>query len=190
MFKENVYTLEEVSDHLRIRPDAVEKEIASGRLRAARIQGETRIRESDLVSYEDEVFTQFSSSGVPGSKQAHTLRLSPASDFSFTWPDTKEEDFTDVQEGIVSNGGREHHVKLGFTFRESSGQGRRRCLVLVDRYASVEFVSADDRIGGRMASIIRNRDGKQVPIGMHSPPEYDSLPVGPYKEVVVGLGGA
>ncbi len=39
---------------------------------------------------------------------------------------------------------------------------------------------------GKMASIIRDRNGKQLPIGATLPPEYKELPVGAYNEVVKG----
>jgi hypothetical protein len=41
-----------------------------------------------------------------------------------------------------------------------------------------------------MASIIRDRNGKQLPVGATLPPEYQGLPVGPYRDVVVGPGAS
>lgn len=89
-------------------------------------------------------------------------------------------------------GGRTYHVRLGFTTRDSAGKERRRSLVLVDRYPTVEFVSADKNGTGRMASIIKDRSGKQVHVGVPAPPEYanSNMKLGPYQQVVVGLGAS
>jgi hypothetical protein len=65
---------------------------------------------------------------------------------------------------------------------------RRRALVLIEGYPTVEFVSADDNSSGMMASIIKDRNGKQVPIGATLPPEYFGLTVGRYRDVVTGPG--
>jgi hypothetical protein len=123
-------------------------------------------------------------------KERNALVLNPTSDFSYTWPDKKVEEFTEVLEGLASYDGKEYGVKLGFTVRNSAGRRRRRCLVLVDRYATVEFVAADEKSRGKMASIIKDRDGKQLPVGATLPPEYGGTPVGPYRDVVLGSGAS
>jgi hypothetical protein len=60
----------------------------------------------------------------------------------------------------------------------------------VDRYPSVEFVAATDVVGpdDQMVSIIRDRNGKQVPIGATIPAEYLEMTVEPYRAVVIGPG--
>jgi excisionase family DNA binding protein len=192
MFEENIFTIEEVSQHLRVPVDAVRKEIASGRLRAINVAGHIRVRESALNSYKNEaqeVLTPTAAANT-GAKEQNFPKLAPAPDFTYTWPDGKVEQFTEVREGIASYGGKEHHVKLGFTLRKSAGKSRRRCLVLVDRYATVEFVGANEAGNGKMASIIKDRNGKQLPIGGTLPPEYEDLPVEPYRDVVKGPGAS
>jgi hypothetical protein len=188
MFNEKIYTLEEVSEHLRLTVEAVEKEIAAGRLPAGRIQEFVRVRETDLASYKNEAFTYVN--GGHEARRGNILQLNPAPDFTFTWPDGKVEQFTEAREGVISHAGKEYRVKLGFTVRKSSGKRRRRCLILVDRYASVEFVAADEQSNGKMASIIKDRDGKQLPVGATLPPEYNGVPVGPYRDVVLGAGAS
>lgn len=188
VFTEKIFTVEEVSQHLRVPVEAVEKEIAAGRLRAAKVQEYFRIRESDLALYKNEVFTILTSSD---NRNPHrTLLLNAVPEFTHTWPDTKIEKFKDAREGVISYQGKEYRVKLGFTVRNSSGRARRRCLVLVDRYACVEFVAADEKTVGKMASVIRGRDGKQLPVGATPPPEYNALPIGPYRDVVLGAGAS
>ncbi len=188
MFTEKIYTLKEVSEHLRVTEDALEKEIAAGRLPAGRIQGFVRVRETDLAFYKNEAFTCVADTNQV--RQGNDSKLNTVPDFTFTWPDNKVEQFTEAREGVISHGGKEYRVKLGFTVRSSSGKRRRRCLILVDRYASVEFVAADEKSNGRMASIIKDRDGKQLPVGATLPPEYNGVPVGPYRDVVQGIGAS
>jgi len=81
-------------------------------------------------------------------------------------------------------------VRVGFTERYTAGKDRRRSLVLINRYPTVEFGSADTSGTGLMASIIKDRSGRQVPVGAQLPPEYANLRVGPYQQVVVGLGAS
>lgn len=191
MFRENVYTLEEVSQHLRVPAEAVQKEIAAGRLRAIDVAGYLRVCESDLNKYKGEAQARSTSTGTytpPPDDQ--TCMLKPTNNFRYKWPDGKDEEFTDAQEGTASYGGRTHHVKLGFTIRHSAGKPRRRCLILVDRYATVEFVAAEQDTSPQslMASIIKDRKGKQLPVGARVPPEYQGIRIGPYRSVVDGSG--
>jgi excisionase family DNA binding protein len=197
MLSEKVFTIEEISQHLRVPEDAILKEVTAGRLRALRVGEHVRVRESDFDAYLNADFeaaggkAPTSSATATDNKKLNRLELSPANPFDHTWPARKgavktTERFTDAREGIVSDGGRERHIKIGFTSRNSAGKRRRRCLILVDRYPTVEFVAADEKPQGRMASIIRNRSGKQLPIGATLPPEYKDLPVGPYNEIVKG----
>jgi hypothetical protein len=108
--------------------------------------------------------------------------------FYHTWPDKKKEKFTDGQEGVAAYDGANYHVKVGFTTRDSAGNLRRRSLVLINRYPSVEFAAANTNKNGMMASIIRDRSGKLLPVGASVPPEYLYLTVGPYRDIVVGRG--
>jgi excisionase family DNA binding protein len=189
MLNEKVLTVEEVAEHFKVPTEAVKQEIAKGNLRAISVGGYERVLESDLHAYK---------AGAKGS--AHTakssvqseasINLGKAAEFVHTWPDGKKEKFSDAREGTASYLGRNYSVKVGFTTRESAGKARRRSLVLIDRYPTVEFVSAGTNGNGLMASIIKDRSGKQVPVGVAPPIEYASVRVGPYHDVVVGPGAA
>ena len=191
MFSEKVFTIEEVSQNLRVPVEAVLAEIQAGRLRAVRFGEYLRVREPDLkaclkANIETVDPKGFTARGPAEKRKQDFMELHPALPFGHTWPDKKTEQYTEAWEGIVSDGGRERHVKVGFTFRQSAGKRRRRSLVLVDRYPTVEFVAEDERSEGRMASVIKGRDGKQLPVGATVPPEYENLCVGSYNEVVHG----
>jgi hypothetical protein len=47
--------------------------------------------------------------------------------------------------------------------------------VLIDRYPTVEFASAGTNGTGLMASIIKDRSGKQVPVGAMPSTEYANV---------------
>jgi excisionase family DNA binding protein len=189
MFHEEVYTIEEVAKHLRVPVEAVQKEIACGRLHATEVAEFLRIRESDLNAFKN-------TAGPSGGTSPQTVSISvqrevsvsldDAPSFFHTWPDKKKEHFSDAREGVAIHSGTNYHVKIGFTFRDSAGKKRRRSLVLINRYPSVEFVSADTNGTGLMASIIRDRTGKQLPVGAASPPEYGGLRIGGYRDIVRG----
>ena len=186
MFTEKVYTLEEVAEHFKVPLDAISNEVASGHLRAKNIAGHWRVLESDLNAYKGIDAPGQSGSAVTYPNTA--VELAGAEDFRHKWPDGKDEAFSDAMEGTASYAGKKYHVKVGFTLRPSGGKTRRRSLVLVDRYPTVEFVSGGTEKHGMMASIIRDRSGKQVLVRAGLPPEYSHLNVGPYQDVVVGRG--
>lgn len=189
MFNEEIYTLEEVSEYLKVPVDVLRREIAAGRLRAMNVGGLIRIREFALADYKNVASQEAPSDGSPPTAARTWLRLSPSTNFDHTWPDGKVELFSNVQEGAASYVGREYQIKLGFTVRESAGRRRTRCLVIVDRYPTVEFVKADDQDGpGSLASIIKDRAGKQVPPNATPPPEYTGIDVGRYRDIVDGPG--
>ncbi len=188
MLDEKVYTPEELAEHCKVPLEAINDEIAKGHLRVKKIGGHPRIWESDWNAYITRV------NGSPQATSATPLdvsiNLGDAPNFNHTWPDGKKEKFTDVQEGTATYGGRNYHVKAGFTTRDSAGKTRRRSLVLIDRYPTVEFVSAGTNGTGLMASIIKDRSGKQVPVGVVPPAEYANVRIGPYQDVVVGPGAS
>src|SRR5947207_2053977 len=126
---ENIYTIEEISKHLRVPEEAVQKEIEIGRLQAFEVAGLIRISEHALAEYKQIAVTKPSTK--PGSKiqspngYAGWLKLQPVSNFMQHWPDGKVEEHKDAQEGIATFEGREYHVKLGWTVREAGGEKRK-----------------------------------------------------------------
>ena len=188
-FLESVYTLEEVAEHLRVSADAIRQEIASGRLVAMDVAGLMRVRESDLGAYKNQARAAARPSGSnSATSEGQFLKLQPGSDFQHRWPDNSTEDYRNVQEGVASHGGRTYHVKLGFAVRTVAGKPRTRCLVLIDRYATVEFAGSDDQLrdDSVLASVIKDRNGKQLPVGAPPPQEYQTLSTGSYRDVVDG----
>ncbi len=186
MFTEEVYTVEEVARHLRVPVEAIQKEIASGRLHATKVAEYLRVRESDLNAFKSGSRTE--SQPVAVSAQPDSPVLDTVPNFFHTWPNKRKEHFSEAREGVAVYAGTNYHVKIGFTNRDSAGKRRRRSLILINRYPSVEFVGADTNEDGLMASIIRNRAGKHLPVGATVPPEYTDLRIAGYRDIVVGPG--
>ena len=187
---QQVYSPEQLAEHLQVPVDFIHKEIDSGRLKAFEVAGTRRITFSSFNSFISTAAVKpQDDSTIQRSSSADWLRLEPAEDFIQNWPDGKVETYTDAQEGIAKFGGRERHVKLGKSQRDAAGKLRVRYVVLIDRYATVEFAGEDEKNeSGRIASVIKGRDGKQIPPGATPPPEYEGLPLGFYREVVDGPG--
>ena len=183
MITESVFTVNEVAQHLQVPIEVVLSEIDEGRLKALLIGEFKRIPESELTAYKKQAL---SSTAESNSIKSAAIDLDSTADFTFRWPKMKEK-FTHAQEGVVQHNGRDYHVKVGFTTRRSAGTLRRRSLVLVDRYPTVEFVASNTTAkNGKMASIIKDRHGKHLP-GMAAPPqEYADIPVGSYRDIVDG----
>jgi excisionase family DNA binding protein len=188
VLQDTVYTVEEIAEHWKVTTQAIEDLIASGHLRATKFAGQVRITESALNEY---IVQANGSVQSTNSVQLDvSINLGPAADFAHKWPDGSKEQYTDAQEGAATYSGRNYHVRVGFTKRYSAGKERRRSVVLIDRYPTVEFVSAGTNGTGLMASIIKDRSGKQVPVGVAPPAEYANVRVGPYQQVVSGVGAS
>jgi excisionase family DNA binding protein len=183
---DKVYTVDEVAEHWKVTTQAINDLIASGDLRATKFAGQVRITASALNEY-----IALANDSVQSSVQLDvSVNLGPAADFAHKWPDRSKEHYTDAQEGTATYEGRNYHVRVGFTKRYSAGKERRRSLVLIDRYPTVEFASAGTNGNGLMASIIKDHSGKQVPVGVGPPAEYANVRVGPYQQVVSGIGAS
>lgn len=194
---ENIYTVEEVSKHLKVPIEAIQNEIASGRLEALNVAGHVRISEYALAEFKKAAVTSSVSKTItrPVAATASNgwLTLQPATNFVHRWPDGKVEEYKDVLEGIATDSGRQYHVKLGWTTRNSGGEERQRWLVLVDRYPTVEFVRCSEAGPDGTeyaASIIRDRRNKQVPALATVPPEYQEFSTAVYSEKVKGPGNS
>jgi hypothetical protein len=189
LLSEQVLTVEDVAKFLHVPVSAVEAEIASGRLAALNIAGHVRVREYSLSQYLNVAQTRGESDWV-AAQSGFTVNFHAAPDFDQRWPDASVEPYTNVVEGIASYGGVDYQIKVGFTQRTSAGCLRARSLVLVNRYPSVEFVAEGEKVkpDSKMASIIRDRSGRQLTVGAEVPPEYSGKTIGPYRSVVEGPG--
>ena len=188
MITEPIHTVDEVAQHLRVPVGVIDAEIEEGRLEAISVGNLKRISESSLIAFKSKARSCATGSSIG---QLGPVNIAPTADFIYTWPNKMKEQYTNVQEGVVRHSGRDYAVKIGFTNRESAGKRRRRSLVIVNRYPTVEFVASDTASGNsRMAGIIKDRRGKQLPKRAVPPPEYAGLSVGPYRDIVDGPGAS
>jgi hypothetical protein len=130
------------------------------------------------------------STAEPSASADNSLKqIQSAPDFQHRWPNGSDEDRKNAQECVALYRGREHHMKFGSAIRKAAGKDRLRILQLVDRYPTDEFVGEGVEIESgkeKVASVNKDRKGKQLPIGAAIPPEYQRWQVGPYRDVVVG----
>jgi excisionase family DNA binding protein len=192
---ENIYTLEEVSKHLKVPVEAIEQEIEEGNLQALDVAGHVRISEFALSEYKKAITTKprqkIGSKTAQPKPDSSWLSLQPTASFVHRWPDNKIEEYRNALEGVATTDGRQYNLKLGWTTRKSGGEERRRWLILVDRYPTVEFVMCTDKKSDGtelVASIIRDRKGKQIPALATVPAEYKDFSVAVYSEKVKGPG--
>jgi hypothetical protein len=188
--REAVLTLQEVSQHLRLPIEVVREEISAGHLRVMNFAGHIRVSESDLSRFEEQAKSPSLLVAQLGAVSDDSLQLRPASPFIQKWPDGSEERYDNSQEGTVRYLGTEFGVKLGFCRRNAAGCLRVRALVLIDRYPTVEFAGVDGTIGGAglIASVIKDRRRRHIPVGSEIPPEYQAFQVSSYRDVVNGPG--
>jgi excisionase family DNA binding protein len=192
---ENIYTVEEVSKHLKVPVEIIQQEIERGNLEALDVAGHVRISEYALTEYKKAIIAKPSQKTAAKKSSANIdanwLKLQPAKNFVHRWPDNKIEEYKDVLEGSATYDRRQYNVKLGWTVRKSGGEERQRWLVIIDRYPTVEFVKCNKKEAGEMecaASIIRDKKGKQVPALTTVPPEYKDFSVAIYSSKVKGPG--
>src|ERR1017187_2803410 len=108
MLTESIYTLEEVSQYLRVSVDILLQEIAAGRLQALKIADLMRIEESALKAYKEAA----KAGSIPSTANSESVdnflkQILPAPDFTHKWPDGSNEDFKNAQECVALYRGRE-----------------------------------------------------------------------------------
>jgi hypothetical protein len=139
------------------------------------------------ISVERELAVQNHDANVVPLQSQLGLILNDVPNFVHTWPDGKVEHFTQALEGTAVLNGRNYRIRLGTTIREAAGKLRRRFLIFVNSYPTVEFVARDDQsTPANVVSILKDRTGKQVQTDDGVPAEYANIEVAPYRSVVDG----
>jgi excisionase family DNA binding protein len=170
---QEVLTLKEVSEYLRVPEANVRAEVDAGRLPIISIGGEERILKEDILALRQSRRTKCS--------------LNHSKKFSFTWPSGTIEHYDQAHEGVVRVDDGWEAVKIGFTKRKTAGRLRKRAVVFVNRRPRAEFVAADDFEESRlMVSLIKTKGGRQIPPTEYLPREYEKFLVKPYNKYVTG----
>ncbi len=87
--------------------------------------------------------------------------------YSFQWPDKNVEkyDATVIYQAISNDGN--HEIKIGYCYRYTYNQDRRRVMVWIDDHPHAEFLAADDfDITGEVLSEIRFYDEERDSLRM------------------------
>jgi hypothetical protein len=121
----------------------------------------------------------------PVSKAGYEFRMGKP--FKYTWPNEMVEEYDEAWESAIEYENGKIPAVIGFGNRESAGKQRRRAVVFMNGYPTVEFIGANDfNRTGMMVSVIKDRNGKQVKSKEALPAEYKTFVVGTFNKTVVG----
>jgi hypothetical protein len=205
-----VLTVPLVAERLITSPETIVGELEAGRLLGFKVGGEWRTTEEDLFAFighpvlrTPKESQEWESESVNGPPEVQATWRKTDEPFRFTWPKTAGTDPEESTEyykpafaGSVQWQGRNIAFRIGFTKRDAAGmQGRERVVVFLQTGSTfiplVQFVGANDfDKTGRLASVIKNKDGRHLRPGEPVPVEYRGLPQCVYSEVVVGKNAA
>lgn len=174
-----VYTIDEIAEYLMVQREVIEQEVASGRLETYSIGPHKRVAADDFEAYLKRTKN--------GSEAVIKSNWKPDAPFDQKWPDGTVEHYdTAFAATLRDPSGRERAIKVGFTNRLAAGLNRRRTLVLVDRYPTVEFVAANDFETSKLMTSIIKDGTKQIPVGGKLPEGYESLTIVRHRDYVDG----
>ena len=188
-----IFTLEDVSEYLKVDNNMILHEFETGNLRGFKIGKEWRCSAEDLLNY-----MQGIRDGAEPSKSTPVKTPAPESNvnivetgaFDFNWPRTggggNLEHYDKGYETTTIINGKEYTFKIGFGNRKAAGQERRRITIWLGNRAIVEFAGSNDyQNDGLLAGIIRLKNGKQL-TSQRIPDEYKGFRVERYNSVVQG----
>ena len=176
---DEVLTVDEVAAILKVSVYDVQREVLGGKMHAVTVGTHMRIPRGALEAY-------------LGVAQALVLKewtsLSP---FDFKWPDggSEHQDKAYTTTRVIK--GDAITFTVGFAWRHTIGQLRRRVTVFTgsakSRKPLVEFVGSDNFEADRvLVSIIKGDNGKHVYDVDALPQGYDPATVAPYNQHITG----
>lgn len=184
-----VLTLAEAAAFLRLPADEVASMIDARTLPGVRVGSDYRIHGPSMLAWLDGGHA--ASMTTSSSKQQLLLpsaQLSFQKDksFSYRWPNDVDEPYSEAYSTTVGTDDVKV-IRIGFCERGSGGRSRKRAVVFLDGYPTVEFTGANDFGKSQlMAGIIKMSDKKQVHPDQGAPSEYQGFRVEPYNEHVIG----
>lgn len=183
-FEDEVVTLEEIAEFLRVSEEAVEEEIRDGKLPALKIGSEWRIIQKDFEQFLN-VQRQQAKTRMNGSSP-NAITFSQAKPFDYRWPQRKgqskaAEHFDEAHSARIPTTSGSKIILIGFGTSKKSGQ-RRKAVVFVDGRPMVRFKAADDFAhSGLMLSVIKLTDRKHLRPDDPIPTEYADFQIEPYR---------
>jgi hypothetical protein len=202
-----VLTVALAAERLLTTTETLTAELNLGRLRGFKVGAEWRTTEEDLLAFighPKEVAakeTAVHEAVFPPQVGLEWRKVPP---FPFAWPrraGVNPNDVTEIHDrgafgATVPFRGRHLRIRIGFTQRTAAGMDKReRVNVFLESNSSlvplVQFVGANDyKTTGRLASVIKVKEGRHLRPGQSVPAEYQDLPRCVYSEVVVGRNAA
>lgn len=182
-----ILTPDEVADYLKVSSELALSELEAGRLRGFKVGTEWRCTDSNLLEYTSNSnsisLVALSKSRKPEYEETSFVEIEP---FEYQWPGGKEHFETGYETTRTING-RTYTFKIGYTNRQAAGQMRRRVVVWIDNWPLVEFAGGNNyKSDGLLASVIKDRGGKQLRPSMKIPDEYKNFHIEKYDSVVQG----
>jgi excisionase family DNA binding protein len=192
LLKYPVLTLSEAATLLRLPQNKVSALVDSGTLPGARVETDYRIPTAGLIKWLNGGDGNGSSVPSPTMAQAPIMAPTPMflfrkdKPFKYTFPKCHPETYSETYISHFNDEGIKT-MKIGFSERSSGGMKRKRAVVFLDGYPTVEFTGANDFTTSElMASVLKGRDRSQIRPDEGVPPEYRHLHVEPYNAYVVG----
>lgn len=186
-----VLTLAEAATFLRLTTDEVAAMIDARTLPGARVEDDYRIPTAGMLEW---LHGGSVGAGTPAAGAALRVPTAPSSSvafqkdkpFSYTWPMSQREQYKEAYIARPSTDGVKI-IKIGFCERRSGGMMRKRAIVFLDGYPTVEFTGANNfSTSELMASVIKGANRSQVRPDEGVPAVYQHLRVEPYNAHVAG----
>jgi excisionase family DNA binding protein len=189
-----VMTIKEVAEYLKINEESIMKEIESGRLRGFQVDSQWRTTDSDLLAYirgQTKNMEPAFAESEQGLDQNSDWEIRDIEPFDFSWPKTGDknnvEHYDEAYEATRTINGQQLTLKIGFGNREVAGLMRRRGTIWLGNRAIVEFAGSNDfDKTGKLASVIRLRNNRQLTPFNRIPPEYSKYKIKKYNSVIKG----
>lgn len=182
-----ILTPDQVAEYFKVDRDVVLKELAEGRLKGFKIGTEWRCTDASLLEYINNTMGQSAAMNpyteVPRYEESTFAEIGP---FDYQWPSVKEH-FEKGYETTRTINGRSYLFRVGYTNRRVAGRLRRRVVVWIDNWPLVEFAGSNNyESDGLLASIIKDKNGKQIRPGSRIPEEYKNFRIAQYNSIVQG----
>jgi len=186
-----VLTLAEAAAYLRLSADEVAAMVDARALPGARIGSDYRIPTAGMLAWlngghVEPTVDVTSSAATQPVRSVPSFSFQKDKPFTYTWPMNSPELYKETYVSRSNSGGVKI-IKIGFCERKSGGMSRKRAVVFLDGYPTVEFTAANDfSTSELMAGILKGADKAQVRPELGVPSEYQHLRVEPYNAHVVG----
>lgn len=189
-----IWTVNEISEYLKVDDNVVINELENGSLNGFKIMSEWRCTENDLLAYitRPRTIIEDDESNEPelntGSVR-NVWNIVETEPFDFNWPKkggSKAEHYDKGFNATRLINGHQITFRLGFGNRKAAGKERRRVTIWNGNRAIVEFAGSNNyENDGLLASVIKLKNNKQLTY-QKIPGEYKNFNLKRYNTIVKG----